>query len=220
MAVAEVAASTAYASTTGTSYNGSINYTAVGGANHVAVFMCTFGGDPGTISTKTWNGTTVTQIGTTVSNGTNNFIAFYYLLNPAAGNNNFNLVWTNSVVWGFTAVEFSGVDGTTPVSDFTSATGTSANPAVTVPNTVSGDGECDSMTTNGTSYSSQTPGTTISNNNAAYTMASAYQLASSTSVTDTYSTFGSTAWLCAGVRVRQIAGGGDTFANFSRITFM
>jgi hypothetical protein len=81
----------------------------------------------------TWNGVSLTQIGTdNVTNGTNGTVQLWGLINPAAGNNTLAITWGGTEQMTVWAASFSGVDqtgGTTSFPNFTSAKAAIATPS-------------------------------------------------------------------------------------------
>lgn len=82
------------------------------------------------VSGITYNGASLTQIGSQISNG-NSQVTVWYLLNPATGSN--TLTISGTLTGGqFTAVSYSGVDQTSPIGVTNTATGSvnNSNPAI------------------------------------------------------------------------------------------
>lgn len=129
--------------------NTTIDYTGLtvgSGLNRALVLVLTWGGNPGAISSVTWDfggsAQAMTQIGTTQSDPTwtSRFVALFGLVDPASGNKTLRVVQTNSVATKHAAISFTGVDqagGTTTFHDFTSASGTGVTLDITVPSAAS-----------------------------------------------------------------------------------
>lgn len=138
MAVAFDAVATADSHTTGTTVVTLSNalLTVGSGSNRALIAVVTWESTsaPTAISAK-WDtagaNQTMTQIGSTISNG--NFrTALFGLLAPASGNKNFTLSWTNTASCYLSLIAFTGVDQTSiavAFPHFNSATGTSVGPA-------------------------------------------------------------------------------------------
>jgi hypothetical protein len=207
MSVAFVTGSSAIAGASAvTSFNGGVAYTAIGGASSVLVVSASWSADPGAITTFTWNGVAITQLGTTFGSAGHGFIAFFYLLNPAAGANSLHVVWTNSVNCTFCAGEFSGINVTTPLANLTTNSGTSATSSVTIP-TTAGDAVMQSSTAEFSNRSGQNQTLIADGSDGTSAYITQYGLAGGSSVTASVTTFGSVAWSAAGVDI-QAAGGG------------
>lgn len=184
-----------------TSFNNITGYTAVGGATHVMVLAASWNADPGAITTMTWNGTPMTKFGSTIV-ATAGAIAFFFLINPAAGAKILNLVWTNSVSSCFLIGEFSGIDTSTPLANLNSATGNSSTPAVSI-TTKSGDAAMDAFTiaaVSGIASAGQTIIGDVAGSVNSY--GNSYGLAVGTAVSFSWSLYQTNNWLDAGVDIQ------------------
>lgn len=194
--------SATFGPTAATSFNGGVNYTAVGGATHVLVLQASWPADPGTITTANWNGVAMTPFGGTFGVTGAIFTAFFFIVNPAAGANNVNLVWTNSTNLQGCVAEYSAVNITAPLANLNTATGTSTAPSVTV-TTKPGDIAMGGMGANFSNVSSRNQIPIVGGDDAT-PVAFDYQygLASGASVVCTWSTFGSAHWVATGVDIQ------------------
>lgn len=113
----------------------------VGGSASALVFLVTWGGNPGAITSVTWDfgGTAqaMTQIGTTQSDPTwtTRFVALFGLVNPTAGNNTLRIVQANSVATKRAAISFTGsstAGGAGTFANFATSSGTGATLDLTV----------------------------------------------------------------------------------------
>jgi hypothetical protein len=193
-----------------TSSSGALNFTVVGGANHLLVVLQGFASNPGALGTATWNGTSMTTAaGSPFCNGAGGCVAIYYLLNPAAGNNLFAQSWATSVRSSPQGEECSVVNTSTPVANINSATGTSATAAATI-TTVNGDAAIAMMVNNnvGISTRSQTEMAAIAGSTNIYD--GNFGLASGASVVFSWVLTGSATWVVAGLNIKAgtASGGG------------
>ncbi|MCX6049084.1 MAG: hypothetical protein NT075_28620, partial [Chloroflexi bacterium] len=92
--------------------------------------------DSETVSSVTYNGQTMTSVGTDqIASGTpDGRVYIFYLLNPPTGSHNLVVTWSSALNQGGVvgAVTYAGVDQTTPLGAFNSASGTSATPGATI----------------------------------------------------------------------------------------
>jgi hypothetical protein len=159
----------------------------------------------------TWAGTSMTQIGTTLSDGTDS-IALFGLIAPATGAQTLSVSWTggtsNPVVLG--AVSLFNCDQTTGWQNNTSATGTGTSASITI-TTTSGDmaiaGHVNNNAT-GTSIATGTSDWTETAFNGNY--AQAHNAASGASTAVAWTLGSSVAWANIGVDVMQFSSGGST----------
>lgn len=124
--------------------NTTIDYTGItvgSGSNRALVLKLTWGGNPGAISSVTWDfggsAQAMTQIGTTQSDPTwtLRFTALFGLVGPTAGNNTLRIVQANSVATKHAAISFTGADqtgGTTTFKNFATSSGTGATQDLTI----------------------------------------------------------------------------------------
>jgi hypothetical protein len=86
-----------------------------------------------TVSSVTYGGTAMTLVGT-INNGADTRIYIYRLLNPTSGTATISVVLNGAPGKGASvgAIDYSGVDQSTPLGTFASATGSSASPTLNV----------------------------------------------------------------------------------------
>jgi hypothetical protein len=115
-----------------------------GGSNVVAFATVEFGGtftDVGTLASATLGGVSMTSVGSPANNtgGTGENAQIFYLINPTSGTLTISVA--SGQPWQAVAnlVVFQGVDQRTPVrpGTYTTNTGTSANPTLTVTSNIS-----------------------------------------------------------------------------------
>lgn len=89
------------------------------------------GGEP---SSVTWNGVSMTEIGTGVNSGNHwaGAIRSYYIVAPPTSSSNVVINTPGGTAVGYCISSYNGVDQTTPVDGNQTATGTSTTPSVTV----------------------------------------------------------------------------------------
>lgn len=109
-----------------------LSHTIAGSNLYLLVGVSLIGSVGRAVSAATAGGVALTSLGS-IANSTTYRTEFWRLIAPPTGTNNI-IVSTSgpptTAVIG--AMSFTGVDQTTPESGFTSATGSSANPAITV----------------------------------------------------------------------------------------
>lgn len=192
------------AASTSVSTGGAI--TVVGGTSHLLVCMIGWAGDPGALGAFTWGAQSLTQFGVTQSNG-GAFAACFYLLNPTPGASTLSGSWANNVTNCPSLSEWSGVNIATPLANLTAATGIGSPSSVTTP-TSSGDAALDYVVGLAMSINTNTGQTSLaveSGGPSGSTFGLGYGLASGSSVTDSWSFFGSGAWVDLGVAIKGVS---------------
>lgn len=106
----------------------------VSGSNTL-LFVSSIATSGGTLTTATYNGVSMTQIGTTQTNGSGTSLALYYLINPATGSHNVcvNSLGTPAVLAG-DASSYTGAlqSGVPDAQHGATGTGTTISNSVTV----------------------------------------------------------------------------------------
>lgn len=108
------------------------------GSNRILMVGISYrNGDSETVSAATYGGQAMTQVGTaqvSANTAPDGRIYIYYLLNPPTGSNTLQVNWNSALDQGSVigAVTYAGVDQTTPLRAFASASGISTAPAATV----------------------------------------------------------------------------------------
>src|SRR6266704_349235 len=142
MAVAFDAKATAYAATTGTGVTtlSNNNLTVGSGSNRALIAVVTWVNTATPTSpSANWDtaGTNqaMTQIGSTIANGSDVHCALFGLVAPTSGAKNFTITWTNACGCYVDLIAFTGVDQTSVAvafPHFNSATGSTSPASVTI----------------------------------------------------------------------------------------
>ena len=98
-----------------------------------------------TVSGITYAGTNLSRVGTA---GTTSKVEMWMLVNPATGAHNVVVTLSGTARTVAGAASFTGVNQTTPLGSFVSATGTSTAPSVNVPSVNEGEVVIDSLIAN------------------------------------------------------------------------
>src|SRR5579871_2824430 len=123
---------------TGTGASGvSVSFT----ANYASPLLVAVHTQIRTVSSVTWNGTSMTQLGTTVSAGAGAFReSLYGIANPATGTHNVTVTLSANDDFNFDMISTQGCDTATGFrTAYTANDGGGAGPAITVANSQSGD---------------------------------------------------------------------------------
>ena len=84
---------------------------------------------PTTISSITYNGIALTP-GPSAKNANDEAAAIWYLINPATGANSLIITFSGNCAFQFGGLSYTGVNQTSPISQSSTATGTSTTPSV------------------------------------------------------------------------------------------
>ncbi|MBX7207515.1 MAG: putative Ig domain-containing protein [Verrucomicrobiaceae bacterium] len=175
-----------------------------------------------TVSSVTYNGVALTQVGTSnIASGTpDGRMYIYRLLSPATGAHALVVNWSAALTQGSVigAVTYAGVDQTTPTGTFVANSSKTGTPTVTI---TSGTGKlafgvCGGRTT--TAYTVTTSGGTSLWSQMPFsgqTAGSGQSAPGAASVTMTWNGT-STLWCAGGVSLNQATGGGTPTATFTQ----
>lgn len=195
---------------TGASSTSSAFSVTAAGSNRCAFALIGFNNVTGlSVTSVTYGGIAMTAAGTPAHNVTSHaYTAIYYLVNPPTGSNTLAVTCSGSTVEIYVnLVSFTGVDQTTPVraASYTTATGSSAAPAVTVPSNASDKtiscclpGGVNVTATNQTSDGLNVTGT--------MSFGSDHETGTAASVTHTWTTDASGQWAVSGLSIQADAG--------------
>lgn len=184
-----------------TSFSNAINFTTTSGANNLLLCALHFSGDPGAFSSVTYNSVAMTQFGTTQV--ATEALAYFYMMNPPAGDLTLAATYTNSVGPGWICAEFSGVNATTPLFNAVPGSGTSATPAITITGVAAGDGSFAGNTNGGANNSTATQTlivTAVMTNGAG--LQDSYSL-NTGSVAYSWSNFNSVTWVGEAIEIKH-----------------
>lgn len=125
-------------------------------------------------------------------------IYIFSLANPTSGNKTGTATWTTSSAWGLEFIAFSGANTADCGNNFTSATGATATPAVTV--TGSATGATVGGFSNANTFTSVDSGTTIFTNAILPSSASSYILGGGSNAHN-FTKSSTTGWAAAGIHI-------------------
>lgn len=188
--------------------------TVAANSNRVLIGMMLMKSAAPTTITMTWNGTSMTQIGSPVVDGLSAYRIYVFgLIAPATGTQ--NLVGTITGVTATTMVvagwSFYNADQTTGWNNQTSNTGNSTTGSVAI-TTSSGDAVAAGMVDNNGSLTPTTSGATSDFEQRAFdgNYRGAHQLSTGATETPTWTSINATniTWAAIGVNVIQASGGG------------
>jgi hypothetical protein len=182
-------------------------YTVSAGSNLAIFGILTTSQDVSSV-TMTWNGVSLTRIGTGISN--NGRVEMFVLVNPATGTQTFTANWTTSSSAVLGLVTFSGVDQTTPYisADTATNTGTGATASVSVTSSANGATVAASGFNSATASVTATNQTTLWTNNATTTPTGASYALGGSSNSHTFTVDRSVSWPAMGIHVNEVGGGG------------
>jgi len=184
----------------------------VTGAANSALVVYIAASSGGTLTyAATWNGVTVPAVtGTSLYDGASSSqVAMFCLAAPATGAKTLSISWTGTAgEVDYIAVQFSGVNQSTPCTNGTSLTNPASTAAISIPITSANGNMCTavfnspdpSMTMNGTSLWSNTAGASIND-------AGNYLLSTTTTTTLTDNASGNTNLVGAGLNLLAAGGG-------------
>lgn len=188
------------------------SFTVGSGSNRAAVAMVNWVQTGITISSVTGAGGTWTSAGARANNGSA-CGQIYKTAAPSSGSQtvtvNFSDTWGSQQV--LVAVTASDVDQTTPTADYTSATGTSTTPSVTVPNVGSSDLILDICMMPGGGAETIGADQTLIHNDTTYTTVVSRQAGTAGGAMSWTNEF-STSWVTVALRLVNAAGG----TNYTR----
>ncbi len=186
----------------------------------VSVGSGSVGGSAGTISSVTYNGVTMTEVGTAALSGAR--VSIYRLLNPAAGPANVVVSTSTGSTIEAGATTFENVDQATPLGTFASASANSGTATVNVTSATNEIVICvgsvdEAFSNQGmTTTSGQTQLWNSSGTD--FVSGAASTKPGAASVTVSYTATDSTQeWAIGGVSIKPASGGGATTAAFTQV---
>lgn len=223
MAVAKVGSTGTKNDGTGTTHT--LSYTLNGSANFLlARIQWNEVGD--TISSVTWDGGAMTAAGSVAADGDDHKCVIYYLASPATGTRNLVVTFSGAVGGAFIGADgYSGVDTTTPVSDYTTgiSVGSAASPASITIDSATDDLVVDLLgwAWNGATMTvgaGQTEDVNLADTLFGGSHAGCSSEPGATSVTMSWTYTGNLNWAMAGLNIKAASGGGGASSGPYRTT--
>lgn len=158
-----------------------------------------------TSPTMTWNGVSMTQIGSGIQ-GTNSGVRLFYLVAPATGNQTLVASWTTGSVSTLGAVAFSGADQTTchDAATIETATDTSGTPSTGAVTSATDAATVGAVTNAGNTLTLATQTAIYTDNSMSFQEAAASYGIGGTSNSHNW-TSASTTWAAMGVQIKAAA---------------
>jgi hypothetical protein len=104
------------------------SYTVASGSDRLLIVGFVYYGPALGITSVTYAGSGMTQVGSTVTDGSNWWLSYWRLIAPTEGNNALVITMSGSAPISFGVVALSGVDQTTPLRALETNTGSSTAP--------------------------------------------------------------------------------------------